>query len=682
MKKLFLTLSAIAMATFFTACGSDEPTPDPAPTEKEATVTIEAGEAGETAISFTITSTNATEVKYLVSTEATGVTLEQIKGGKSATANTAAKLTENELTAETDYFIYAAASNSEQKWTLAKSVKMTTKEGGVNPEPNQTEEVTFEVNLVSATASSDGSYINIYITDKNSNNMNLVVYNASQVVLDGTYPSMPTDQTEDGKWLNSRRGQSYISYNGDRYDLATEGVEDWLIATPIADSMNPDTKISFSITTSDLKYRFVGEADCNLISDNYTEIKREMDHFNRMMVDKRGNNFTVKLNYTGTLTLNIADNDGVLGANGYETYSIADNTLSGHLLESGDGDLRLTLSEGSITIIDNNDGTYSFYIDDSNGGLYGTGTDTDGNNFRCQFFHTSKAGWKATVIEYNDADATYETVNFTPTNVTVENGEGDVKIITATDKDNNKAYLYAHSVEGFDYLYQGTYYIVTDAAMANLLYGLTLRTWIDVTKSYIEWGGTKYELQQNLRNNSMEVTTQMPYADQNTLKLSAVDSETKKRFAIDYTGAFNYGGMVEKIELTMTSFKHTKISDSEMSFTITDDKGTELYLYLHDGVITDYAKVATYYFAAKYEDAQNLGASNNRWADTAKSYIKYGGETYTIQENNSSCWFKVPKCGMPTTNSSRFRLAIATADGSKEFSFDQSDVVVDGYVVE
>lgn len=678
MKKLFLTLSAIAMATFFTACGGDdtEPTPGPGPEPaKDATVSVEAGVAEATAISFSITSKDATEVKYLVSTEASGITVDDVKGGKSAAVNTTAELKESGLSEQTDYYIYAAASNSDKKWTLSKSVKMTTLKGGEQPNPTEPQEIKFEMNLVSATPSSDASYINVYITDHNQNTINLVINNASQLVLDGTYPTMTNDNTEDGKWVNARRGQSYINYEGTRYDLATEGVEDWVIATPL-EGLNPDTKLSFSLTTSDMKYRFVGEGDCNLNSDQFTEIKREMDNFNRLMIDKRGNNFTIKLNYTGTLVLNIIDNDGVL-SNDYETYSVSDKTLTGYLHEGGEDDFRLTLSEGSI-LIRNNNGTYDFYID----GLYGTGTDSEGFNYRCQFFHSNKSGWTATLIEYNDADATFETVNFVPTNLTVEKGEGDVKIITATDANNNKAYLYAHSVEGYDYLYAGTYYIATSAAMANLLYGLSLPTWIDATQSYIEYGGTKYELQENLRNNSMAITTEMPYTDNNTLKLSAKDKEAKKIFNINYTGAFNYGGMVENITLTMTSFKHTKISATEMSFTITDANGTELYLYLNDGVLTDYAKVATYYFAANYEDAQNQGATNGRWADTTKSYIKYGGETYAIMANKSANWFKVAKCGMPTTNSSRMRLAITTADGLKEFNFDQSDIAVDGYVVE
>ena len=102
---------------------------------KNPTVAITVGEATETSIAFTITSTAADEVKYLVveASEATPTATEVLTNGTAAEANVEAGCYVAELKAETEYTIVAAAKNT--KAVVKAEAKMTTKGNGNEPEP-------------------------------------------------------------------------------------------------------------------------------------------------------------------------------------------------------------------------------------------------------------------------------------------------------------------------------------------------------------------------------------------------------------------------------------------------------------------------------------------------------------------------------------------------------------------
>ena len=102
---------------------------------KNPTVAITVGEATENSITFTITSTDAAEVKYLVveSTEATPTATEVLTNGAAVEANTEAGCYIDELEAETEYTIVAAAKNA--KAVVKAEAKMTTKGNGEEPVP-------------------------------------------------------------------------------------------------------------------------------------------------------------------------------------------------------------------------------------------------------------------------------------------------------------------------------------------------------------------------------------------------------------------------------------------------------------------------------------------------------------------------------------------------------------------
>lgn len=138
-KNLLFLLLALPLA--FVACE----TPDqPVDEVKNPTVAITVGEATENSIAFTITSTAADEVKYLVveSTEGTPTAAEVLSNGTAAEINAEAGCYVAELKAETEYTIVAAAKNT--KAVVKAEAKMTTKGNGDEPNPPAEEyDVTF-----------------------------------------------------------------------------------------------------------------------------------------------------------------------------------------------------------------------------------------------------------------------------------------------------------------------------------------------------------------------------------------------------------------------------------------------------------------------------------------------------------------------------------------------------------
>ena len=125
-KNLFFAL--LALPLFFVAC-EETPAVDQL---KEPTVTVTAGSATETTLQFVISSTDATQVAYLV-VEGTDVptAAEVLTTGKTADANVNVIIKEEGLKESTEYVIVAAATNS--KATAKDFITMTTK-SSLNPD--------------------------------------------------------------------------------------------------------------------------------------------------------------------------------------------------------------------------------------------------------------------------------------------------------------------------------------------------------------------------------------------------------------------------------------------------------------------------------------------------------------------------------------------------------------------
>lgn len=160
-KNLFLAL--LALPLFFVACDKGNDTVD---TPKDATVTITAGSFTESEISFTIASTNAEKVAYIVieAAEEAPMASEVLANGVVIDANKSVECTKGELKAETTYTIIAVAQNS--KGVDKKSIEMTTLQGSVTPDPDPTPDPTPETfvatNIITDYSNEDGMHVYIF----------------------------------------------------------------------------------------------------------------------------------------------------------------------------------------------------------------------------------------------------------------------------------------------------------------------------------------------------------------------------------------------------------------------------------------------------------------------------------------------------------------------------------------
>lgn len=126
-KNLFYALFALPL--FFLACEDNNKVDE----VKDPTVAVVAGEATENSVSFTITSTDANKVAWLV-VEATATlptATEIFAAGQEVAANKSVEATATELKAETEYKVVAAAMNS--KKSVMSEATITTLKGADEP---------------------------------------------------------------------------------------------------------------------------------------------------------------------------------------------------------------------------------------------------------------------------------------------------------------------------------------------------------------------------------------------------------------------------------------------------------------------------------------------------------------------------------------------------------------------
>ena len=174
-KNLFLALFALPL--LMVACEPNNPVDE----VKDPTVAVTVGEATESSIAFTVASTDAEKVAYIVVEGAEAPTASEVlANGTAIEANKSVELKASELKAETDYTIVAAAQNTKgvvkttaSAKTLAAGEQPTefielksasemsfAAEGGegeieyeiVNPVPGAVVEATTDVEWINATA--------------------------------------------------------------------------------------------------------------------------------------------------------------------------------------------------------------------------------------------------------------------------------------------------------------------------------------------------------------------------------------------------------------------------------------------------------------------------------------------------------------------------------------------------
>ncbi|MBO7264292.1 MAG: hypothetical protein J6U93_07225 [Alistipes sp.] len=171
-KNLFYAL--LALPLFFVACNENTDVDQ----VKDPTVKVTAGSATETTLQFVITTTDATQVAYLV-VEGSDVptATEVLTNGKTADANVNIIIKEEGLKESTEYVIVAAAKNN--KATAKDFITMTTK-AVLNPdgpgdepgdEPGEQTKVEFTATHIS-TDYTDEEGLHIYTFELGDNTWN------------------------------------------------------------------------------------------------------------------------------------------------------------------------------------------------------------------------------------------------------------------------------------------------------------------------------------------------------------------------------------------------------------------------------------------------------------------------------------------------------------------------------
>ena len=162
MKIKNLLLALLALPLLFVACDNDNPQVDEL---LEPTVAVTAGEATENSLTFTVASTEAEKVAYLVVEGAEAPTASEVlANGTSIEVNKSVALTATDLKAETEYTIVAAAQNT--KAVVKATASMTTAKGGETPGPDpkpepDTEEFVAEY-IVTDYANEEGLHIYVF----------------------------------------------------------------------------------------------------------------------------------------------------------------------------------------------------------------------------------------------------------------------------------------------------------------------------------------------------------------------------------------------------------------------------------------------------------------------------------------------------------------------------------------
>lgn len=162
MKIKNLLLALLALPLFFVACDNDNPQVDEI---LEPTVEVTAGEATENSLTFTVASTEAEKVAYLVVEGAEAPTASEVlANGTSIEVNKSVALTATDLKAETEYTIVAAAQNV--KAVVKATASMTTAKGGETPGPDPKPEPDTEAfvatYIVTDYANEEGMHIYVF----------------------------------------------------------------------------------------------------------------------------------------------------------------------------------------------------------------------------------------------------------------------------------------------------------------------------------------------------------------------------------------------------------------------------------------------------------------------------------------------------------------------------------------
>lgn len=488
------------MAIFMVACGEDDT--DPTPAVEAAKVNVVAGDATQTTITFTINSSNATEVAYKVFEKGAAVSVDDVRAGTTVEANKVVSVTVENLTAETSYDIYAAAANEAKEWTLSAKAEMTTKKGGEEPTPTpgDMEEIVIDFNgqiKLITDGIAEGAKCVLSATADDGTNMMLVIFSADEYMAGPYYFAASSEEAaaiKGGSPVNYVMAcpDTNILYSGnEKYsEFACEGLSFIKFTTEMPN--NDVNTISGEMVTADKTKKFVFEFEAPLYGlvgpDGYIHVDatRQLTGLTQFVHDyKDGKHYLYfeSLAYGGQFVLQDPDNDGILGAGetlerGWEMYTVGENFIieESYYAETLGGDMRYTFAEGTLAIKANgqdSEGRDLYLV--SIGGLKGDCFTVDENSrpVHMHITYGPESPWDITCVGRNGIED--EKLNI-KSHLITDNGDGTHKIkftqVNGSTIFFNKVYGY---VEGA----AKTYYVASSLEAAQKVAGSAVDCWID-----------------------------------------------------------------------------------------------------------------------------------------------------------------------------------------------------------
>ncbi|MBQ2247248.1 MAG: hypothetical protein II323_00645 [Tidjanibacter sp.] len=372
MKHLFRILSVMAIVAIGVNLSSCK---EPEVEAAKPTVSIEAGEATETTLSFTITSKDADKVRYFCTTDvytAAGV----FNNGFDAAVGTTS-ITVEELEAGTTYNIYAVAANGDVLSELAETQMATlaTEEPEPEPEPDpkpESNKPTVSVEAVDATETS----LTFIITSTNADEVHYVAvdeFTLPYVTIDADFVLQAANIAEANTSAVVTMDYREAATKYYVYAAAMKGSEKVLSECVEMYTLEP-TYTSSELPTPDYcNVTFTGLTSRDSYSFALSD-EAGMLYFTFELFTESGTNGAIP---TATYTIG----DGAAGeidlgtitlvANG-ATLTVSSGSLNVELY--GEGKVRLN---GEFTLVDNNTVTLHY---DGNINIVGTSTGGDNNS--------------------------------------------------------------------------------------------------------------------------------------------------------------------------------------------------------------------------------------------------------------------------------------------------------------
>lgn len=489
------------MAIFMVACGEDDT--DPTPVVEAAKVNVVAGDATQTTITFTINSSNATEVAYKVFEKGAAVSVDDVRAGTTVEANKVVSVTVENLTAETSYDIYAAAANEAKEWTLSAKAEMTTKKGGEEPTPTpgDMEEIVIDFNrakLFKGEGVMEGAHSIFSATAEDGTNMMLLMFSADEHFA-GPYYLAPSSEEaaaiKGGSPVNfvMASADTYILYDGGaKYEeFACDGSSfiNFTTEMPTADNNTIKGELVTADKTKKFIFNFTSPLYDLVAPDGYIHIdaNRQLTGLNQFVheyIDGKHHLTFDSLAYGGKLILVDPDNDGVLGAGetldrGYEMYTIEDGTFvadGSYYAETLGGDMIYTFNSGSIAIKANGQDEqgrdiYTVAIGNLKGDCLTV--DEDSNNVWMHITYGPESPWTMTCVGRNGIED--ENLNI-KNHIFTANADGTHKF---KFYQQNGATLIFNKVHGYTEGAAQKFFVASSLEAAQRVAGSAVTCWID-----------------------------------------------------------------------------------------------------------------------------------------------------------------------------------------------------------